>query len=60
MSDRYLVTAYEVIRTVYSIEADSPEDARTKLETNEHGYDVVQEEYHDRDRIDPDVEEVSK
>jgi hypothetical protein len=57
MSKEYLVTAYEIMRTVYVVKANTPEEAKAKLETNDHSYEVASEEYHDRDRIDDEVEE---
>lgn len=57
MSKEYLVTAYEIIRTVYIVPANSPEEAKQKLEDNENSYPISVEEYDDRYRIDDDVEE---
>lgn len=57
MRKEYLVTAYEIIRTVYIIPADNPNEARQKLELNEESYPIALEEYYDRDSIDDDVEE---
>ncbi len=56
MSKEYLVTAYEIMRVVYAVPADSPEEAYQKIEDNEESYPVVSEEYHDRDDIDDEVE----
>lgn len=57
MSNEYLVTAYETMRITYIVPADTPEEAKAKLEANEESYPIAYQEYHDRESIDKHVEE---